>query len=333
MKTLIIAEAGVNHNGDLDTARQLVRTAADCGADIVKFQTFNAALSVAATAPLAGYQARALPTVTSQLEMIRRLELDVASHRILVEECENVGIGFMSTAFDEPSFLLLIELGVSMLKVPSGEITNLPMLRLIGSSGLPVLLSTGMSTLGEVETALHCLEQSGTDPASVVVLQCNTEYPTPFEDANLRAMVAMRDGLGVRVGYSDHTLGIEATIAAAAMGAEVIEKHLTLSRSADGPDHRASLEPAEFALMVSCLRNIEKAMGDGKKRPTCSETANREVARKSIVASRDIREGEVFTALNLAAKRPGSGISPMLWDDVIGRKASRNFQCDELIEL
>ena len=332
--TLIIAEAGVNHNGDLALARQLVRVAADAGADLVKFQTFVADRITSADAPKAEYQKAATGTAESQQEMIRRLELSRADHEALIDECRDAGIGFFSTGFDPESIDLLVELGIDRIKVPSGEITNLPLLRHIAAKGLPVRLSTGMADLAEIEAAIAVLEQGGIARSDLTVLHCNTQYPTPMEDVNLTAMARIGEAFGIGYGYSDHTLGIEVPIAAVALGATVIEKHFTLDRTMPGPDHQASLEPGELAAMVAAIRNIERAMaGDGIKRPSPSECGNRAIARRSLVAARPISAGEQFGPDNLAAKRPGTGLSPMLWDDVIGRPAPRDFAADELIEL
>lgn len=334
MKTLIIAEAGVNHNGDLDLARELVRAASRAGADMVKFQTFTANRIAAASAPKAAYQEAATGTAESQQEMIARLELSRADHEALVKECRAEGIAFFSTGFDEDSIDLLVELGVDRIKVPSGEITNLPLLRHMAGKGLPVLLSTGMATLAEIDDAIRVFEEGGVSREQVTVLHCNTEYPTPMRDVNLPAMASIRAAFGVEVGYSDHTQGIEVPIAAVALGAKVIEKHLTLDRELPGPDHRASLEPDAFAAMVAAIRNVElAAAGDGIKRPSPSEVGNRPIARRSIVAARPIAVGDEFTVDNLAAKRPGTGISPMRWDEVVGRRAPRAFAPDDLIEL
>ena len=327
--TLIIAEAGVNHNGDLALARQLVRVAADAGADLVKFQTFVADRITSADAPKAEYQKAATGTAESQQEMIRRLELSRADHEALIDECRDAGIGFFSTGFDPESIDLLVELGIDRIKVPSGEITNLPLLRHIAAKGLPVILSTGMADLAEIEAAIAVLEQGGIARSDLTVLHCNTQYPTPMEDVNLTAMARIGEAFGIGYGYSDHTLGIEVPIAAVALGATVIEKHFTLDRTMPGPDHQASLEPGELAAMVAAIRNIERAMaGDGIKRPSPSECGNRAIARRSLVAARPISAGEQFGPDNLAAKRPGTGLSPMLWDDVIGRPAPRDFAAD-----
>ena len=333
MKVLIIAEAGVNHNGSLEAAKQLVVAASEAGANMIKFQTFSADRLVIKSANKAEYQNQTTDDLESQHEMIRKLELSLEMHKDLLLFCKQCNIEFFSTGFDIQSIDLLINLGLKQFKIPSGEITNLPYLRHIGKFGKPVILSTGMAILGEIEAALDVLETSGTSRNLVTVLHCNTEYPTPMEDVNLRAMLSIRDALGVDVGYSDHTLGIEVPVAAVALGATVIEKHFTLDRTLPGPDHRASLEPYELKAMVRAIRNIELALGDGIKRPSASETKNRPIARKSLVAATDIRSGERFTETNLAVKRPGSGISPMRWDEILARTANRDFEADELIEL
>lgn len=334
MKTLIIAEAGVNHNGDIGLAKQLIAQAAAAGADLVKFQTFVAKNIVSASAPKAEYQKKTTQSSESQLEMIRKLELSREDHAVLIEECRAHGIGFFSTAFDVQSFDLLMELGcLEQIKIPSGELTNLPLLRYMSKSGKPLMLSTGMANLGEIEAALDVIEAAGTPRHLITVLHCTTEYPTPMEDVNLLAMVSMKQAFGVNVGYSDHTPGIEVPIAAVALGASVIEKHFTLDRNLPGPDHKASLEPQELKAMVDGIRNIERALGDGIKRPSSSELKNKAIARKSLVAIHPIRAGEAFSANNMGTKRPGSGISPMRWDEVIGRIAGRDFSVDELIEL
>jgi N,N'-diacetyllegionaminate synthase len=332
MRTLIIAEAGVNHNGDMDLARRLVDVAADAGADLVKFQTFSADRLVTRSAEKAEYQKKVGESVESQHAMLKRLELSAEDHRMLIAHCAARGIGFHSTGFDVASVEMLVELGVSSFKVPSGEITNLPYLRHIGSYGRPVILSTGMATLADIEAALGVLETAGTPRARITVLHCSTEYPTAMADVNLRAMQSIRDAFQVAVGYSDHTPGIEVAIAAVAMGASVIEKHFTVDRTLPGPDHAASLEPAELDAMVRAIRNIEIALGDGIKRPSAIETRNRTVVRKSLVAARTIDAGEPFTAVNLAVKRPGTGVSPMRWDEMLGRRAPRSYRADELID-
>lgn len=332
-RTLIIAEAGVNHNGDLDLARQLIDAAAAAGADMVKFQTFNADRQVTRTAQKADYQMQTTGSAESQHAMLHRLELTEAMHKELIAHCATRSIGFFSTGFDIESVDLLVSLGQGRFKIPSGEITNLPYLRHIGQLGKKVILSTGMATLGEIEAAIEVLDQAGTPRAKLTVLHCTTEYPTPMHEVNLRAMQSIHAAFGVAVGYSDHTSGIEVAIAAAAMGATVIEKHFTLDRNLPGPDHQASLEPEELKAMVAAIRNIEIALGDGIKRLTPSEARNKLVARKSLVASRAIKAGEAFTAENLTAKRPGTGISPMRWEEALGKKAQRDFIADELIEL
>lgn len=331
--TLIIAEAGVNHNGDMSLARSLIDAAAEAGADMVKFQTFGADRIATAGAGKAAYQSQATGAGESQLPMLRRLELDKTAHEELLAHCRARGIEFFSTAFDLESVDLLVELGLKSFKIPSGEITNLPYLRRIGSFGGRVMLSTGMASLGEVESAIFALEGAGTSRAGITVLHCTTEYPTLMEDVNLRAMISMRDALGVAVGYSDHTPGIDVPIAAVALGATVIEKHFTMDRALPGPDHQASLEPRELQAMVRGIRNIEIALGDGIKRATPGEMRNQSVVRKSIVAATAIRRGEKLSEANLAVKRPAGGLSPMRWDEVLGRRAARDFAPDEQIEL
>jgi N,N'-diacetyllegionaminate synthase len=333
VRTLIIAEAGVNHNGDPDLARRLIDVAADAGADLVKFQTFNADRLVTAVAAKADYQRETTDATETQHAMLRRLELTRPMHEALIAHCRTRGIRFFSTAFDLESIDLLVELGLDRFKVPSGELTNLPYLRHIGQLRLPVILSTGMATMAEIGAALTALEAAGTPREQITVLHCTTEYPTPFEDVNLRAMRAIGETFGVAIGYSDHTLGIEVATAAVALGASVIEKHFTLDRTLAGPDHRASLEPDELAAMVRAIRNVERALGDAIKRPSPSEMKNLPLARKSIVARRAIRAGERFSAENVTTKRPGTGLSPMQWDQVVGRVAARDFRPDEAIEL
>ncbi len=332
-KTLIIAEAGVNHNGDLDLARKLIDAAAASGADLVKFQTFNASRQVTLSAKKADYQMQSTNSAESQHEMLRCLELTVGMHHELISYCVSRNIGFFSTGFDIESVDLLVSLGQDHFKIPSGEIVNLPYLRHIGRLRKDVILSTGMATLGEIEAAIDVLEQSGTPRTNMTVLHCTTEYPTPMTEVNLRVMQSIKNAFGVAVGYSDHTTGIEVAIAAVAMGATVIEKHFTLDRNMPGPDHQASLEPGELKSMVTAIRNIEIALGDGIKRLMPSEARNKPIVRKSLVASRAIKAGEVFNAENVSAKRPGDGISPMRWDDVMGRTSPRDFAADEMIEL
>ena len=334
MKVTIIAEVGVNHNGDVNLALKLIDAAVAAGADIVKFQTFNAENLVSASAPKAGYQKKTTTASESQLDMIRKLELPEDAYPLLLAHCRQCGIRFLSTPFDLGSVDFLSQLGMDTWKIPSGEITNLPYLRKIGALGQPVILSTGMSTLEEVADALHALDAAGVPQSLVTLLHCTTEYPAPFAEVNLRAMQTLRAAfpLCAGVGYSDHTQGIEVSLAAVAMGASVIEKHFTLDRSMEGPDHKASLEPDELQTLVRGIRNIEVALGNGVKAPAPSEIPNMLVARKSIVAARSIRAGEVFTAENITTKRPGGGISPMLWDSVIGACAKRNYAVDEALE-
>ena len=333
LKTLIIAEAGVNHNGSLEMAFELIDAASDAGADVVKFQTFKAENLVTQSAAKADYQLGTTDVKETQFEMIKKLELSYEMHLKLISKCKEKGIRFSSTGFDSSSVDLLIDLGVDFIKVPSGEITNLPYLRHVGSKGLPIILSTGMSTMQEVKVALRLLDQAGSKKSDIKVLHCNTEYPTVMEDVNLRAMLAMRDELEINIGYSDHTLGIEVPIAAVALGATVIEKHFTLDRTMEGPDHASSLEPDELMQMVYSIRNIEKAMGDGLKMPSKSERDNIRIVRKSIVASKNIKVGEKFTEDNLDVKRPGTGISPLRWDEILGLESKKDFQADELISI
>ena len=334
MKALVIAEAGVNHNGNLDMAKQLVAEAAKAGADYVKFQTFSAKALLVRSAPKAEYQRRATDSAESQQEMLARLELTRSDHEVLMRACSDHKVRFLSTAFDRESFDLLRSLGgMELIKIPSGDLTDLPLVRYVTQFGYPVLLSTGMATLGEIEATIEAIELAGTPRERITVLHCTTEYPTPMTEVNLQAMSHIGKALGVNVGYSDHTPGIEIPIAAVALGATVIEKHFTLDRRLPGPDHRASLEPAELTAMITAIRNVELAMGNGIKRPTESELKNRPIARKSIVASRAIASGEKFTDDNLTTKRPGTGVSPMSWDDVVGRTARRAFVADEAIEL
>ncbi|OLO09869.1 N-acetylneuraminate synthase [Chromohalobacter japonicus] len=333
MSTLIIAEAGVNHNGDMALAKRLIAAAADAGADLVKFQTFVADKIISKKTPKADYQKGATDPDESQQDMVRNFELTKQNHLELIKECNHKGIGFFSTAFDLDSIDLLGTFDSEYVKVPSGELTNLPYLRHLTRNGKLVLLSTGMANLGEIEASIDAIEAAGTLREKITVLHCTTEYPTPMEDVNLRAMVNIGNALGVKVGYSDHTPGVEVPVAAVALGATVIEKHFTLDRNLPGPDHRASLEPSELKAMVTGIRNIEVALGDGIKRPSFSELKNKPIARKSLVTSRNIKEGELFSPENLTAKRPGIGISPMKWDEVIGRAAPRDFSEDELVEL
>lgn len=330
--TIIIAEAGVNHNGSIDIAKKMIDVAVNAGANYVKFQTFKAETLVNKTVQKAEYQKSVTDKEESQYNMIKKLELDKAAHKELIEYCNSKSTQFLSTAFDLDSIDMLAELDIPLFKIPSGEITNLPYLRRIGGMGKPIILSTGMSTLEEISSALNLLLEAGADKEQITILHCNTEYPTPIEDVNIKAMLTIKDKLGVRVGYSDHTLGIEVPIAAVALGAVVIEKHFTLDRNFQGPDHAASLEPNELKDMVIAIRNIEKAMGDGIKKPSFSEAKNISVSRKSIIAKKPIKKGDLFSELNLTVKRPGTGISPMDWDSVIGKKSKRDYRFDEEIE-
>lgn len=332
-KVIIIAEAGVNHNGSYELAIKMVDEAKRAGADYVKFQTAKPELVISTFAPKAEYQKVTTGAAESQLEMCKAIHLPLTDYKPLKEYCDKVGIGFMSTPFDLVSIDVLEPLDMDYYKIPSGEITNLPYLRKIASKHRPVILSTGMCEVKEVEAALQVLEQGGVKRSDIIVLHCNTEYPTPMADVNLRAMDDLRRSLGVEVGYSDHTKGIEVPIAAVALGATVIEKHFTLDKTMEGPDHKASLEPDELKAMVDAIRNIEQALGDGHKHVSPSERKNMDIARKSIVAARDIRKGEVLTEENITTKRPGNGISPMRWDSVIGTTAIRDFGYDELIEI
>lgn len=339
-RTLIIAEAGVNHNGDLAMAREMVVEAKRAGADYVKFQTAVPELVISAFAPKAEYQKHTTGEAQSQLEMCKAIHLPLSDYAGLKELCGQVGIGFMSTPFDLVSVRLLANLGQDYFKVPSGEITNLPYLRAVAAAGRPVILSTGMATLEEIDDAILILtgshpryrSQSILTRDDITVLHCNTQYPTPYSDVNLNAMSEIRERLGVHTGYSDHTCGIEVSLAAAALGAEVVEKHFTLSRDLPGPDHKASIEPDELRRMVEGIRNIDAALGDGHKRVSDSERPNMTVARKSIVAARPIAPGDLFTEENITVKRPGNGISPMRWDEIIGSVASRGYDTDQLIE-
>ena len=330
-EVFIIAEAGVNHNGDVRLAKKLIDAAKSAGVDAVKFQTFKAERLVAKVAQKAEYQKQTTGSDESQLEMLKKLELSFENFKDIKKYCEEKELLFLSTPFDFDSIDFLERLDMPIYKVPSGEITNLPYLMKIANTGKPVIMSTGMSDLDEVRLALEVLRNNGA--GTVTLLHCNTQYPTPFEDANLKAIRTLKERFGTAVGYSDHTLGIEAPIAAIALGATVIEKHFTLDKSLEGPDHQASLDPQELKAMVTSIRNIEIALGDGIKKPSKSETPNQEVARKSIVARRNIVKGEIFSEDNLTVKRPGHGISPMKWFEVLGTSAERDFNEDELIEL
>jgi N,N'-diacetyllegionaminate synthase len=331
MSVFIIAEAGVNHNGSVELAKQLIDVAVDAGVDAVKFQTFKASKLVAKGATKAAYQKGTTDKAETQLDMLKKLELDTATHQVLMDYCKARNIMFLSTPFDHGSIELLVELGMNIFKVPSGEITNLPYLRHIGSLNKQVILSTGMANLGEIEDALDVLIGAGTKKDNITVLHANTMYPTPMQDVNLRAMQTIGASFDIAYGYSDHTLGIEVDIAAVAMGASMIEKHFTLDKTMEGPDHQASLDPDELKAMVAAIRNIELALGSTVKKPSPSEMPNINVVRKSIVAAQTIRTGEELTEEKLAVKRPGSGISPMRWDEVIGSHALQDYQEDDLI--
>ncbi len=331
--TIIIAEAGVNHNGSYERAERMVDVAKECGVDYIKFQTFKSDKIANKFATQADYQKKNLKQESSQVEMLRKLELSDNDFSSLKDYCDEAGIRFMSTPFDLESIDFLSGLEMDYMKVPSGEITNLPYLRKIASTGIPVIMSTGMCRLGEIEDALDILYNGGMSTEDITLLHCNTEYPTPMVDVNLRAMDTLRSAFGTKVGYSDHTKGIEVPIAAVAMGATVIEKHFTLDKTLPGPDHVASLDPAELKAMVDAIRNIELAVGTPGKRVSSSEEKNIAIARKSIVAAKDIKSGEIFTEENLTVKRPGNGVSPMRWDSVIGLRSPRDFMADELIEL
>ena len=327
----IIAEIGVNHNGSMKKVMEMIRVAKDVGADAAKFQTAVPELVMIKDAEKADYQHKNTEKNESQLEMIKKIHLPLNAYKKIKVECEKLDIEFMSTAFDNVSLETLKKLNLKRNKIPSGEITNLPYLRHIGKMGKPIIMSTGMSTLDEVHNALNILIKSGAEKEQITILHCNTEYPTLMKDVNLKAMLTIRDELGVKIGYSDHTLGIEVAISAVAMGATVIEKHFTLDRTLPGPDHAASLEPDELKSMVTAIRNIENAMGSGIKKPSSSEIKNMPIARKSIVAKKSIKKSEKFSEDNLTVKRPGTGISPMEWDNVIAKVANHDYEMDDLI--
>ena len=333
--TIIIAEAGVNHNGSIKIAKHLVDKAVEAGVDIIKFQTFIAEKLVSKSARQAEYQKNNIGNEVddSQLSMLKKLELSKKDHEELINYCSHKGIKFFSTAFDMDSIDYLYSLNIGLWKIPSGEITNYPYIKKIAQFHEPVILSTGMCELDDVAAAIQVLIDNGLRKEQITVLHCNTEYPTPYNDVNLLAILEIKDKFGVKVGYSDHTNGIEIAIAAVALGATVIEKHFTIDRTLPGPDHKASLEPSEMKAMVTSIRHIEQALGDGHKKISDSERKNMVIARKSIIAAHDIKKGDTFSEENLTVKRPGNGISPMLWDDVIGRIAKRDFIEDELIEL
>lgn len=332
-KVIIIAEAGVNHNGNFELAKRMITEAKRAGADYVKFQTAVPELVISTIAPKAEYQKETTGNDESQLDMCRAIHLPLSDYVRLKAICDEEGIGFLSTPFDLVSIDTLEPLNMDCYKVPSGEITNLPYLRKIASKHRPIIMSTGMCEMPEIADAIEVFQQQGVQLSDIILLHCNTEYPTPYCDVNLAAMKSIADAFGVVVGYSDHTRGIEIPIAAVALGAKVIEKHFTLDCNMEGPDHKASLEPQELKAMIDAIRNVEQAIGSDKKHATASETPNKIVARKSIVASQDIRKGELFTEDNITTKRPGNGISPMEWDNIIGLVASHDFKYDELIEL
>ena len=330
-RVFIIAEAGVNHNGDISIAKKMIDVACEAGVDAIKFQTFKTEKLVCANTEKAEYQKKTTEKDESQAEMLKKLELSKEEHDELIQYCNDKRIMFLSTPFDEESIDLLVELNLPIIKIPSGEITNYPYLKKIGQLGKKIILSTGMSTLEEIADAIKVLKNNGTE--DITLLHCNSQYPTPMKDVNLNAMNTLKDVFHLNVGYSDHTLGIEVPIAATAMGANVIEKHFTLNRAMEGPDHKASLEPNELKEMVMAIRNIEKALGNREKKVSYSEKINLPIVRKSIVASKAIKKGDLFTEENLATKRPGIGISPMKWDEIIGRIADRNYELDEMIQL
>jgi N,N'-diacetyllegionaminate synthase len=330
-KVFIIAEAGVNHNGSLELAKKLIDVAVVSGADAVKFQTFKAENLVSKNAQKADYQKQTTNNEESQFDMIKKLELDVQTHRILMDYCKEKNIMFLSTPFDHDSIDLLNDLGLEIFKIPSGEITNLPYLRHIGKLNKKVILSTGMADIGEIEDAMDILINAGTKKENITVLHANTMYPTPMEDVNLKAMVTIGKTFDVAFGYSDHTLGIEVDIAAVALGACCIEKHFTLDKTMEGPDHKASLEPDELKAMVKAIRNIELALGSSIKKPSKSEMPNMQIARKSIVAKIEIKKGDRLSEENITIKRPGNGINPMRWDEIVGTIAAKDYKEDELI--
>ena len=332
MSVFIIAEAGVNHNGSIDLAKKLIDVASDAGADAVKFQTFKAENLVSKNAQKAEYQKKTTDNKESQFDMIKKLELDNKTHKTLISYCQSKNIMFLSSPFDIDSIMLLNNLSLEIFKIPSGEITNLPYLRQIGRLNKKVILSTGMSDINEIRNALNILIEAGTKKDNITILHANTMYPTPMEDVNLRAMRAIGETFNMAYGYSDHTLGIEVDIAAVAMGASCIEKHFTLDKNMSGPDHKASLEPDELKAMVKAIRNIEQALGSAIKKPSKSELQNIKIARKSIVAKKDIKQGEIFSENNLAIKRPANGISPLRWDEIIGTIATSDYNENDLIE-
>ena len=332
-KTLIIAEAGVNHNGDLKIAKELIHQAAIAGADLVKFQTFTVDKLLTLEAPKADYQQDPDALTTSNYEMLKSLELSKNDHLELIQECKKHGIEFFSTAFDEVSLSFLLELGMSKIKIPSGEITNKPLLEFIAQFDMPVIMSTGMADLNEIQLAIEVLSNNKLTRENITILHCTSQYPASFENINLRAITSMKKKFNLNIGYSDHTLGAEAAIAAVSLGASIIEKHITLDSNMPGPDHKASMEPKDFQDMVSAIRNIERGLGNGIKAPTSEELEMRTVARKSLVANKKIEKGEIFTRENLTVKRPGNGVSPMSINEVIGTKAVYSFEENDLIKI
>lgn len=332
-KVFIIAEAGVNHNGRIELAKKMIDEAYKAGADAVKFQTFTAEKIVSKIASKADYQIKNTRNNESQFDMLKKLELSFEAHKILFNYSKEVGIIFLSTPFDLDSIDFLYKLGIRLWKIPSGEITNYPYIKKLALLNNNYIISTGMSKLGEIEDCLNIFLRNGVSREQITLLHCNTEYPTPLSDVNLKSMLTIQNAFQVRIGYSDHTQGIEVPLAAVSLGATIIEKHFTLDKNMDGPDHKASLDPDELNKMIKYIRNIELSLGDGIKKPSDSESKNIIVARKSIVALKEINEGEVFTENNLTVKRPGTGINPMLWETVLGRNAKRNFKEDELIEI
>jgi N-acetylneuraminate synthase len=332
-KTLIIAEAGVNHNGDLEIAKELIHQAAIAGADLVKFQTFTVAKLLTLDAPKADYQQDPNALTTSNYEMLKSLELSKNDHLELIQECKKYDIEFFSTAFDEVSLGFLLELGMSKIKIPSGEITNKPLLEFIAQFDMPVIMSTGMADLNEIQRAIEVLSKNKLTRENITILHCTSQYPASFENINLRAITSMKKKFNLNIGYSDHTLGAEASIAAVSLGASIIEKHITLDSNMPGPDHKASMEPKDFQDMVSAIRNIERGLGNGIKAPTSEELEMRTVARKSLVANKKIEKGEIFTQENLTVKRPGNGVSPMSINEVIGTKAVYSFEENDLIKI
>lgn len=331
MGVYIIAEIGDNHNGDANLAYEMVDKAVEAGVDCVKFQVFKTEEVISFNAKKAQYQIENTGNDESQFEMVKKLELDFGVYEDLFLYCKEKGVDFLATAFDLPSADFLDRLGMDTWKIPSGEVTNLPLLIRIASTGKPIIMSTGMCTMDEIQAAVDVLNSYGA--GNISLLHCNTSYPTPYEDVNLRAMASMRKQFGLAVGYSDHTMGVAVPVAAAALGASIIEKHFTLDKTMEGPDHKASLEPWELSNMVQLIRQAESAMGDAEKKPSNSERCNINAARKSIVARDYVRYGDVFDESNLAIKRPGDGISPMKWFDVLGKTAKRNYQPDDQIVL